>query len=77
MTDSAPHPNVFVVFIMGLAGTLSVADDRVGLADWTAARQAVQWDHPGSDLSSVSGSAIKSITAGVKAAADRPCQVSI
>lgn len=46
MTDATPHPNVFVVFIMGLAGTLSVADDRVGLADWTASRQAIQWDHP-------------------------------
>jgi hypothetical protein len=32
---------------------------------------------PGSMLSFASGSAIKRITAGVKAAADRPCQVSI
>ena len=37
----------------------------------------VQRDHPGSMLSFASGSAIKRITAGVKAAADRRCQVSI
>ena len=67
MTDSAPHPNVLVVFIMGLAGTPSVADDRLVSADRTASRQAVQRDHPGSMLSFASGSAIKRITAGVKA----------
>ena len=67
MTDSASHPNVFVVFIVGLAGTPSVADDRVVVANRTSPRQEVQWDHPGSMLSFVSGSAIKRITAGVKA----------
>jgi hypothetical protein len=33
----------------------------------TSPRQEVQWDHPGSMLSFVSGSAIKRITAGVRA----------
>jgi hypothetical protein len=67
MTDSASHPNAFVVFIVGLAGTPSVADDRVIVANRTSPRQEVQWDHPGSMLSFASGSAIKRITAGVRA----------
>ena len=77
MTDSASHPNVTVMFVVGLAGTLSVADDRVVVANRTSPRQEIQRDYPGSMLSFASGSAIKIITAGVKAAADRPCQVSI
>ena len=51
--------------------------DRILPADGTLPRQEGQRDHPGSMLSFVSGSAIKRITAGVKAAADRRCQVSI
>ena len=77
MTDSASHPNVIVMFVVGLAGTPSVADDRVIAANRTSPRQEIQRDHPGSMLSFASGSAIKIITAGVKAAADRPRQVSI
>jgi hypothetical protein len=38
MTNSAPHPNVIVTFVVGLAGTLSVADDRVLAADRTSPR---------------------------------------
>jgi hypothetical protein len=70
---------VIVMFVVGLAGTSSVADDRVFAAKRAQAREKLQCDlgHPGSVLFSVSGSAIKIITAGVKAAADRPCQVSI
>jgi hypothetical protein len=67
VTDSTPHPNVFVVFIVGLAEPPSMANDRVVSADWTAPRQEVQRDYPGSMLSFASGSAIKIITAGVKA----------
>jgi hypothetical protein len=67
MTDSATHPNVFVVFIVGLAVTPSMTDDRVVAANRTSPRQEVQGDHPGSMLSFASGSAIKRITAGVKA----------
>src|ERR1051326_2197370 len=59
---------------MSMTEPSSVANDRVFLADGTSPRQAVQWNHPGSMLSFASGSAIKRITAGVKAAADRPCQ---
>src|ERR1700733_11495826 len=67
MTDSAPHPDVFVAFIVGLAEPLSMADDRVVVANRTPPRQEVQRDHPGSMLSFASGSAIKIIKAGVKA----------
>ena len=67
MTDSAAHPNVLVVFVVGLAEPPSMADDRVDVADRTSPRQEVQRDHPGSMLSFASGSAIKIITAGVKA----------
>jgi hypothetical protein len=44
-----------------------MTDDRVVAANRTSPRQKVQRDHPGSMLSFVSGSAIKRITAGVKA----------
>ena len=67
MTDSASHPNVIVVFVVGLAEPPSVADDRVVAANRTSPRQEIQRDHPGSMLSFASGSAIKIITAGVKA----------
>jgi hypothetical protein len=49
------------------AEPLSMADDRVLQANRTSPWQEVQGDHPGSILSFSSGSAIKRITAGVKA----------
>jgi hypothetical protein len=67
ITNPASHPNAFVPVIMGLAGSPSVADDRVTPANRTLPRQEIQGDHPGSMLSFSSGSAIKRITAGVKA----------
>ena len=67
MTDSASHPDAFVPVIVGLAEPPSMADDRVVAANRTSPRQQVQRDHPGSMLSFASGSAIKRITAGVKA----------
>jgi hypothetical protein len=76
-TESAPYPDAFVLVIVALASAPSMANDRVVVTNWTTPRQALQRNHPGSMLSSASGSAIKRITAGVKAAADRPCQVSI
>jgi hypothetical protein len=53
--------------IVGLAAPPSMADDREVLAKGTSPREEVQGDHPGSILSFSSGSAIKRITAGVKA----------
>ena len=67
MTDSAPHPDAFVPVIVGMAEPPPMADDRVVPANRTLPRQEVQRDHPGSMLSFASGSAIKRITAGVKA----------
>jgi hypothetical protein len=67
ITNPASHPNAFVAVIVGLAGSPSVADDRVAPAKRTLPRQEDQRDHPGSMLSFSSGSAIKRITAGVKA----------
>ena len=77
MTDPTTYPNVIVMFAVGLAEPPSMADYRLVAANRTAPRQEIQRDYPGSMLSFASGSAIKIITAGVKAAADRPCQVSI
>jgi hypothetical protein len=67
MTDSAPHQHAFMLIVVGLAESPSMADDRVVPTDRALPRQQVQWDHPGSMLSFASGSAIKRITAGVKA----------
>jgi hypothetical protein len=77
LADSASYPDTFALVIVALASTPSMPDNRVVMANWTTPRQAVQRNHPGSMLSSASGSAIKRITAGVKAAVDRRCQVSI
>jgi uncharacterized protein DUF6572 len=76
-TNAAPHPNAIVTVIAGMTKPLPVAHDRVVTTKRTSPREKVQGDHPGSNLSSASGSAIKRITAGVKAAADHRCQVSI
>jgi hypothetical protein len=69
VTDSPPHPDACVSVVVALTESPAVADDRVVTADWTSPRQKIQWDHhhPGSMLSFASGSAINSITAGVKA----------
>jgi hypothetical protein len=52
---------------MRLPEAQSMADDRVIAAQWAQPRQQLQRNYPGSMLSLVSGSAIKRITAGVKA----------
>jgi hypothetical protein len=67
LTDSAPHPDAFALVVVSMAEPSSVANDRVDPADRTLPREEVQWDYPGTLLSFVSGSAIKRITAGVKA----------
>ena len=77
LTDSTSHPDRFTLIVVALAESPSVTDEGVLAADGTLPRQEGQRDHPGSMLSFGSGSAIKIITAGVKAAADRRCQVSI
>jgi hypothetical protein len=66
-----------VPVIVALAEPAAMADDGLVAANGASPRQEFQRDHPGSALSFASGSAIKRITAGVKAAADRHRQVSI
>ena len=56
-----------VLVVMGLAEPPAVPHDRVVLAERAQPRQEMQRHYPGSLLSLVSGSAIKRITAGVKA----------
>ena len=67
MTDPTPQPDAYMPVVVALTESPAVADDRVVTTDWTSPRQKIQWDHPGSMLSFASGSAINSITAGLKA----------
>jgi hypothetical protein len=67
LTDSPPHPDAGAPVIVPLTNSPAMADDGVVMANRTAPRQQFQGDHPGSVLSFASGSAIKRITAGVKA----------
>jgi len=67
LADPAPHPDGFVLVVVALTQSSPMADDRVITANRASPREKVQRDHPGSALSSASGSAIKRITAGVKA----------
>ena len=66
-TDPASDPDPIVLVVVGLAEPPAVANDRVVLAERAQPRQQMQRHYPGSLLSLVSGSAIKRITAGVKA----------
>jgi hypothetical protein len=66
-TDPAPDPDPIVLVVVGLAEPPAVANDRVVLAERAQPRQEMQRHYPGSLLSLVPGSAIKRITAGVKA----------
>jgi hypothetical protein len=66
-TNPATHPDAFVLVVMRLPEAPSMADDRVVAAQWAQPRQQLQRNYPGSMLSLVCGSAIKRITAGVKA----------
>jgi hypothetical protein len=63
---------------VSLLAAPSVTDNAVAITNRTAARQLRQADlgYPGSALSSVDGSAIKRITAGVKARRWSYCQSS-
>jgi hypothetical protein len=67
LTNPASCPDAFVLVVVGLPESPPVADDRVVPANRAQSRQELQRDYPGSMLSFESGSAIKRITAGVKA----------
>jgi len=66
---AAPHPDPVVLVVVSLLAASSVPNDGVAVAERTVPRQLCQTDpgYPGSALSSTTGSAIKRITAGVKA----------
>jgi hypothetical protein len=79
-TQPAANPDPLMPPIVRLFAPPSVTDDSSVAADRTASRQMLQWDcsHPGSVLSSASGSAIKRIKAGVKARPfQRPAKVRL
>lgn len=71
LTDSSSHADRFALIVMALAESPSVTDDCVIAAEGTLPWQEDQRGNLGSMLSFDSGSAIKRIAAGVKAAADR------
>ena len=66
---AAPDPDPVVLVVVSLFAASSVPNDGVAVAERTVPRQLRQTDadYPGSALSSTTGSAIKRITAGVKA----------
>src|SRR5262249_15024132 len=68
-TSAPAYPDRVVLVIVSLLAAAAVTNDRVPATTRTSARQLLQADlnYPGSALSSVHGSAIKRITAGVKA----------
>ena len=66
-TNPATHPDPVMLVVVRLPESPPVADDRVVAAQRAQPRQQKQRNYPGSMLSLVSGSAIKRITAGVKA----------
>jgi hypothetical protein len=78
-TTAPPNPDLLVPFVVRIFEALSVTDDGPLAANRAQPGEQLQRDlgHPGSVLFSGSGSAIKRITAGVKAGPDRRCQVSI
>lgn len=65
--NPTPHPDAIVSVVMGLSQPPPVPDDRFAMTERTSSRKLFQWNYPGSMLSSVACSAIKRITAGVKA----------
>ena len=67
MADPTADPKALMSVIVRLPESPSVPDDRLIPAKWASAREEIKRNHPGSMLSCVSGSAIKRITAGVKA----------
>jgi len=64
-TQSAANPDAIVALVVGLLAPSAVTDDSLVAAHRTLPRQQLQRErgHPGSVLSSPSGSAIKRIKA--------------
>ena len=66
-TNPATHPDAFMLVVVRLPEPPPVANDGAIAAQRAQPWQQMQRNYPGSMLSLVSGSAIKRITAGVKA----------
>jgi hypothetical protein len=60
-TEATPNPHACVHVVVRLPEPLAMTDDGGGLTNWTPPRQAIQWNYPGSLLSSASGNAITRI----------------
>jgi hypothetical protein len=50
LTESAPHPDAFVLVIVALPSAPSMANDRVVVTNWTTPRQALQRNPPRLDV---------------------------
>jgi len=77
-TTAAPaNPDLLVPLVVSQFEALPMADNGPLAANWAEPREQLQRDlrYPGSVLSSVSGSAMKRTTAGVKADRRPSCQV--
>ena len=73
--DATAHPDSLMLVVVGAPKPPSMTHNGVSPAQRTAPRQELQRNHPGSLLSSISGSVIKRITAGVKVRRDRPAKI--
>jgi hypothetical protein len=60
-TESTSNPHLCMSVVMRLPQSPAMPDDRGSLTNRTPPRQAIQWNYPGSLLSSASGSAITRI----------------
>jgi hypothetical protein len=60
-TEAAPNPHAGMHIIVRLPETLAMTNDGWSFTNWTPPRQAIQWNYPGSLLSSAAGNAITRI----------------
>jgi hypothetical protein len=70
-TEATPNPHACVHVVVRLAEPLAMTNDGCSLTNWTPPRQAIQWNYPGSLLSSASGNAITRIRLALRGATDR------
>ena len=59
--QAAPNPHAGVHLVVCLPEPLAMTNDGWSFTNWTPPRQAIQWNYPGSLLSSAAGNAITRI----------------
>jgi hypothetical protein len=59
--EASPNPHAGVHIIVRLPEPLAMTNDGWSLTNWTPPRQPIQWNYPGSLLSSAAGIAITRI----------------